>query len=252
VRILPIEVYYNKSYNIVYIIICIYNQQVMSTPTKNLRTIQAKIRAAAKAAGRYPASVILVAVSKGHGAVSVREALNAGQRVFGENRVQEAAAKFTALRAAYPDLKLHLIGPLQSNKVEEAVKLFDVIETIDHPKLAESLARAIQKTGRNLQLFIEINIGSEPQKAGIAPEKLGEFLAFCRDTCGLTITGLMCIPPQADDPQPHFAHLKKLANQFQLPHISMGMSADFETAIRCGATEIRVGSAIFGLRSKPT
>jgi pyridoxal phosphate enzyme (YggS family) len=220
----------------------------MSKIAANLQTVLGKISTPAQTSGRNPSTIRLIAVSKGHDIESVQEALAAGQRVFGENRVQEAESKFTALRKAYPDLELHLIGPLQTNKAEEAVRLFDVIETVDRPHLAEAIAKAISKTGRNPRFYIEVNIGVELQKAGIAPEKLGEFLSFCRDTCGIAITGLMCIPPQADDPQPHFARLKNLADQYRLKHISMGMSADFETAIRCGATEVRVGNAIFGPR----
>jgi pyridoxal phosphate enzyme (YggS family) len=204
--------------------------------------------AAAGAMGRDVAAIRLIAVSKGQSTDDVKEALKAGQRCFGENRVQEAEAKFGPLRALYSDLELHLVGPLQTNKAEAAVQLFDVIETLDRPKLAQELAKAITKTGRTPRLSIEINSGNEPQKAGIAPAALGDFLAFCNQGCGLSVTGLMCIPPHTTDPEPYFRELKTLADQHGLSHISMGMSADFETAIRCGATEVRVGTALFGAR----
>ena len=171
----------------------------------------------------------------------------AGQYCFGENRVQEAAEKFAALRT--PELELHLIGPLQTNKAEAAVRLFDVIQTLDRAKLAAALAKAIQKTGCHPRLYVEINSGREAQKAGIAPEALDDFLHLCRDVYALTVTGLMCIPPQTDDPVPHFRLLKGLADRHALPHISMGMSADFSQAIACGATEVRIGTAIFGARA---
>jgi pyridoxal phosphate enzyme (YggS family) len=193
-------------------------------------------------------ATMLIAVSKTQSVEAIIEALQAGQRVFGENRVQEAQQKFPPLRTAYPGIELHLIGPLQTNKALDAVELFDVIQTLDRRNLAEVIAHAIQKTGRNPRLYVEINIGREPQKAGIAPEALDEFLAICRDTCGLSITGLMCIPPQDQDPRPHFQTMRALADQYTLPHLSMGMSADYKTAIECGATEVRIGTAIFGDR----
>jgi pyridoxal phosphate enzyme (YggS family) len=220
------------------------------TIAANLAAIQERIKKAALASGREAGAVRLIAVGKGQNEAALREALAAGHRLFGENRVQEAKAKYAPPRALYPGIELHLIGPLQTNKAEEAVRLFDTIETIDRPNLAEAVAKAIAKTGRKPRLSIEVNIASEPQKAGIAPGKLGDFLAFCRDTCRLSITGLMCIPPQAEDPSPHFTRLKELADRYRLAHISMGMSADFEAAIRCGATEVRVGTAIFGERAK--
>ena len=192
----------------------------------------------------------LIAVSKTRSVEEIREALNAGQRVFGENKVQEAQAKFPALRKAYPDIELHLIGALQTNKALAAVELFDVIQTLDRPALAEALTKAIRKTGRSPRLYVEVNIGNEPQKAGLAPEKLGEFIAFCHKDCGLSITGLMCIPPHDQAPAPFFQQMRKLANTCALPHLSMGMSGDFETAALCGATEVRVGTAIFGERSR--
>ncbi|MFA4994425.1 MAG: YggS family pyridoxal phosphate-dependent enzyme [Bdellovibrionales bacterium] len=192
----------------------------------------------------------LIAVSKTKSIEAVREALAAGQRLFGENRVQEAQTKFPLLRKDYPDIELHLIGPLQTNKVRAAVALFDVIETLDRPELAEALAKAIRKTGRTPRLYIEINIGLEPQKSGIAPDKAEAFLASCRDVYGLSVSGLMCIPPEGQNPRPYFYAMRDLAQRLSLPHLSMGMSADFETAIACGATEVRIGTALFGKREK--
>jgi len=190
----------------------------------------------------------LIAVSKTRSVDEIRQALIAGQRVFGENRVQEAQAKFPQLRVEYPDIELHLIGPLQTNKADEAVHLFDVIQTLDRPKLAEKLAAAISKVGRTPRLYVEINIGKEPQKTGIAPDELGEFLTFCCDRCGLQISGLMCIPPQSQDPTMFFRRMKQLADKHHLPHLSLGMSADYQEALKCGATEVRIGTAIFGTR----
>jgi PLP dependent protein len=190
----------------------------------------------------------LIAVSKTQEIKVIREALAGGQRVFGENRVQEARLKFPALRLEYPDIELHLVGALQTNKARDAVELFDVIQTLDRPELAEALARAISKTGQSPRLYIEINVGLEPQKAGIAPDKAEAFLFFCRDVCKLSITGLMCIPPEGRDPRPYFCSMRETAAQLSLPHLSMGMSADFEIAIACGATEVRVGTALFGER----
>jgi pyridoxal phosphate enzyme (YggS family) len=217
----------------------------------NLAAITERIKQAALSAGRDPASVRLVAVSKSQPQESTRAALAAGHRLFGENRVQEAAAKFPDLRADWPDIELHLIGPLQTNKAEEATLIFDVIETLDRPHLAEALSKAMRKTGRSIPCYVEINSGNEPQKTGLQPHQLGEFLRLCREDYGLTVTGLMCIPPQSDDPEPHFQRLRQLAESRHLPHISMGMSADFESAIRAGATEIRIGTAIFGGRERP-
>ena len=191
----------------------------------------------------------VIAVSKMQTIEAIRSALIAGQRVFGENRVQEAKTKFSVLRSAFSDIELHLIGPLQTNKAEAAVELFDVIQTLDRPQLAQALASAIRKTGRHPLLYVEVNIGAEPQKSGVAPEALEEFLSYCRDVCALKISGVMCIPPQGKDPRPFFLHMRELAMQFRLHHLSMGMSADYETAIRLGATHVRVGSAIFGTRS---
>jgi pyridoxal phosphate enzyme (YggS family) len=181
----------------------------------------------------------------------VRAALEAGQRVFGENRVQEAAAKWPALRAEFPDVVLHLVGPLQTNKVPEAVALFDVIETVDREKLARKLAAEITKTGRALACYVQINTGEEPQKAGIPPRQADAFIALCRDEIGLDITGLMCIPPVDEDPAPHFALLAEIARRNGLGTLSMGMSGDFEVAAMFGATHVRVGTAIFGERQKP-
>jgi pyridoxal phosphate enzyme (YggS family) len=214
----------------------------------NLAAIRARIAAAATAAGRSADEVTLVAVGKTHPADAIRAALLAGQRVFGENRVQEAAQKFPALRAEHPDLVLHLIGPLQTNKVREAVALFDVVETVDRPRIAEALAAEMDKTGRHLSCFVQVNTGEEPQKAGIAPREAGAFIADCRERLGLRIDGLMCIPPVDELPAMHFAFLRELASRHGVARLSMGMSADFETAITFGATHVRVGTAIFGER----
>ncbi|MDP9127401.1 MAG: YggS family pyridoxal phosphate-dependent enzyme [Pseudomonadota bacterium] len=216
----------------------------------SLAHLTARINAAAVVAGRDPGSVQLIAVSKTKSQTDVEAALAAGQRAFGENRVQEAKQKFAPLKAAWPDLVLHLIGPLQTNKAEEAVQLFDVIETVDRPRIASALSAALRKTGRRPQFYIEVNTGGEPQKAGVAPGAFGEFLAFCRGDCGLTITGVMGLPPQHEDPSPHFRQLYELAQGHNLPHVSMGMSGDFEAAIACGATDIRLGTALFGPRIK--
>jgi pyridoxal phosphate enzyme (YggS family) len=214
----------------------------------NLAAVRARIAVAASACGRSAAAVTLVAVGKTHPADAVRAALAAGQRVFGENRVQEAAQKYPALRGDHPDLVLHLIGPLQSNKAREAVALFDVIETIDRPRIAEAVAEAMAKTGRRPSCFIQVNTGEEPQKAGVAPAEAGAFIADCRDRLGLSIDGLMCIPPLDEPPAIHFAFLRELARRHGIAQLSMGMSADFETAIAFGATHVRVGTAIFGAR----
>ena len=215
---------------------------------ERLKSVQGRIEAAAVAAGRDPRSVALVAVSKTNGVRMVRQALAAGQRIFGENRVQEAAAKFPQLRADYPDLQLHLIGPLQTNKVKEAVALFDVIETVDRPKLAAELAKEMQKTGRRPRCYIQVNIGNEPQKAGVAPHDVSALLALSRDEYRLPIVGLMCIPPADEDPAPYFARMAALAKAHHLPILSQGMSGDYPAAIAAGATHVRVGTAIFGIR----
>jgi pyridoxal phosphate enzyme (YggS family) len=195
--------------------------------------------------------VALVAVSKTQPATAVREALVAGHRLFGENRVQEGQAKYPALRESFPDLALHLIGPLQTNKVKDAVALFDVIETVDRPRLAAALAQEMERTGRRLPCLIEVNTGEEPQKSGVMPEAADAFVLECRDQLGLPIIGLMCVPPLDQEPAPHFALLREIARRNSLEVLSMGMSADFETAIRFGATHVRVGTAIFGARRSP-
>lgn len=213
-----------------------------------LADVQDRIAAAARETGRDPASVRLIAVSKTFGTDAIRPVLDAGHRQFGENRVQEAKAKWPDLRAAYPDVALHLIGPLQSNKTREAVELFDAIHTVDRPKIARAIADEQQRQGKHLKLFIEVNTGEEPQKAGIPPQETAAFLDHCRRDLGLEIAGLMCIPPVDEEPSVHFAFLAKLAGDLGLPELSMGMSGDFETAVQFGATHVRVGSAIFGSR----
>ena len=218
----------------------------------NLAAVRARIENAARAAGRPADAVALVAVSKTHPAESVCAALEAGQRVFGENRVQEAVAKIPGLRRDYPDLKLHLIGPLQTNKVKEAVAHCDVIETVDRGRLAEALSREMERSGRRLPCFIEVNTGEEPQKAGVFPDAADAFIADCRGRLALPIIGLMCIPPEHEEPALHFALLREIAKRNGLDQLSMGMSADFETAIRFGATHVRVGTAIFGGRRAAT
>ena len=214
----------------------------------NLDAVRARIAAAARAAGRLPSSVALVAVGKTHPAARVRAALVAGHRLFGENRVQEAQAKYPALREAFPDLALHLIGPLQTNKVRDAVALCDVIETVDRPRLAQALAREMERSGRQVPCLIEVNTGEEPQKSGVLPAEADDFVIDCRDRLGLPIEGLMCVPPLDEEPAPHFALLREIARRTGLGLLSMGMSADFEKAIRFGATHVRIGTAIFGAR----
>jgi PLP dependent protein len=211
--------------------------------------VRGEIAKAARVADRDPVSVTLVAVSKTFGAREIEPVIGAGHHVFGENRVQEAKAKWPALRVRYPGLELHLIGPLQSNKARDAVALFDAIHTIDRPKIAAAIAEEMAKQNRRLQLFVEINTGGEPQKAGVLPEEADRFLTQCRDEFGLTIAGLMCIPPADEAPAPHFALLYKIAKRNGLVHLSMGMSADFASAISFGATHVRIGTAIFGERS---
>jgi PLP dependent protein len=214
----------------------------------NLDAVRARIEAATRAADRPPHSVTLVAVSKTHPANSVRDALACGHRVFGENRVQEAQEKYPGLREEFPDLKLHLIGPLQTNKVRDALMICDVVETVDRPRLAQALAREMDHTGRRPPCLIEVNTGEEPQKAGIAPAEADPFIVECRDRLGLPIVGLMCVPPIDEEPALHFALLHEIARRNELSVLSMGMSADFEKAIRFGATHVRVGTAIFGAR----
>ena len=218
----------------------------------NLAEVKARMAAAALGAGRAPADVTLVAVSKTHPAERVRIVLAAGQRVFGENRVQEAMAKFPALKDEHPDLRLHLIGPLQTNKVKEAVALFDAIESVDRPKLAAALAEQMAKSGRRPDCYIQVNTGAEPQKAGILPAEADAFIRACRETHGLPLKGLMCIPPVEEAASIHFALLREIARRNGLPELSMGMSGDFEEAVRFGATLVRVGSAIFGARARVT
>ena len=220
----------------------------MTAGADRLAEVRQHIAAAARAAGRDPASVTLVAVSKTHGVDRVRELLDAGQRVFGENRVQEAEEKFPALKAAYPDLALHLIGPLQTNKAREAVALFDVIQSVDRERLAATLAKEMTRSGRRPDCYIQVNTGEEPQKAGVLPAELDAFVASCRDAHKLPIAGLMCIPPVDEEPALHFGLLAKMAARNGLARISMGMSADYETAIRLGATHVRVGTALLGHR----
>jgi PLP dependent protein len=213
-----------------------------------LAAVHDRIAAAARACGRAPDGVALVAVSKTQPAAAVRDALAAGHRLFGENRMQEAQAKYPALREAYPDLSLHLIGPLQTNKVKDAVALFDAIETVDRPRLATALAHEMQRSGRRPPCLVEVNTGEEPQKSGVLPAAADEFVVECRDRLGLPIVGLMCVPPLDEEPAPHFALLREIARRTGIDVLSMGMSADFETAIRFGATHVRVGTAIFGPR----
>lgn len=220
----------------------------MGDAVEQLGAVKAKIAAAEHAANREGGAVTLVAVSKTFEASFIQPVLEAGQRVFGENRVQEAQAKWPALREGFPDIELHLIGPLQSNKAKEAVALFDVIETVDREKIAVELAKEMRRQERALRLYVQVNTGSEPQKAGIEPREAVAFVQRCRDVHGLSIEGLMCIPPADENPGPHFALLEKLALQAGVEKLSMGMSGDFETAIAFGATSVRVGSAIFGHR----
>jgi PLP dependent protein len=208
----------------------------------------AKIRSAEFEFARAAQSVALVAVSKTYDAEIIRPVIEAGQRVFGENRVQEAEGKWPALKADFPDLELRLIGPLQSNKAANAVALFDVIETIDREKIASEIAKEIKKQGKKTRLYVQVNTGLEEQKAGIAPQEAVAFATRCREVHGLEIEGLMCIPPAGENPGPHFALLRKLAREAALTKLSMGMSGDYETAIQFGATSVRVGSAIFGAR----
>ena len=213
-----------------------------------LRLVGEEIGLAAEAAGRDPDEIRLIAVSKTVPAAVIEEAVEAGQRLFGENRVQEALGRWPALKELHAGIELHLIGPLQSNKVREAVALFDVIETLDRPKLARALAEEMERQGTRPRLFVQVNTGEESQKAGIAPEETESFVALCRDTFNLNIDGLMCIPPFNEEPAMHFALLAKLAEELGIDELSMGMSGDFAKAIAFGATYVRVGTAIFGER----
>jgi pyridoxal phosphate enzyme (YggS family) len=214
---------------------------------ENLSDIVARIEAARKAALKPAPTTTLIAITKTHPAETIYPALIAGQRVFGENRVQEAQAKWPAIRSEYSDVELHLVGPLQTNKVREAVALFDAIQTLDRPKLADALRAEIDRTDRTPFLFIQVNTGEEPQKSGVLPRDAAALIAHAR-ALKLPVKGLMCIPPAGENPAPHFALLRKLAEEHDLPLLSMGMSGDFEIAIRFGATHVRVGSAIFGER----
>ncbi len=214
-----------------------------------LEHITQKIEKAARDAGRLSPDITLIAVSKQQTEARIEAALQSGIRIFGENRVQEAQKRWHARRALYPDLHLHLIGPLQSNKAGDAVALFDVLHTIDRPKIAAALKAEMDKQTRQLPCFIQVNTGEEPQKAGISPAEAADFLAYCRKEIGLNICGLMCIPPIDEEAAMHFALLRSLAERLALPQLSMGMSGDFEEAIGFGATHIRVGSALFGSRS---
>src|SRR5471032_3109182 len=225
------------------------NPSPITTHSPNgLATVEQDIVRACKEARRDPASVTLIAVSKTFDAGAIAPVIEAGARVFGENRVQEAKAKWPGLISAYPGIALHLIGPLQSNKAKEAVALVDAIHSVDRPSICEALAKEIDSQKRRPELFVQLNTGEEPQKAGVAPSEADAFIAGCRDKYGLAISGLMCIPPVDDAPAPHFALTAKIAARNALKNLSMGMSADFAIAIQFGATHVRVGSAIFGAR----
>lgn len=223
----------------------------MSELARSLAEVQAAVRRAEADYGRTLGSVELIAVSKTMPGEGILPALEAGQRLFGENYVQESAGKWPALRERFADVELHLIGPLQSNKAREAVALFDVIHSLDRPSLAAALAKEIARSGKAPRLLVQVNTGEEPQKGGVLPAEVDAFLAACRDTYGLTLEGLMCIPPAEDLPSPHFGLLAKIAERNGLPVLSMGMSADFDAAIQLGATHVRVGTAIFGARARP-
>ena len=222
--------------------------EVAAEVAGNLADVRARIAAAATEAERDPAAVTLIAVGKVQPLERVEAALAAGQRVFGENRVQEAQGKWPDLRARYPGVELHLIGPLQTNKVREAVALFDVVQTVDRPKLAAELAREMAKQGRRPDCYVQVNTGEEPQKAGVLPAEADTFVEACRGEHGLPVVGLMCIPPADQDPALHFALLREIAKRHGLERLSMGMSGDYELAVRLGATHVRVGTAIFGAR----
>lgn len=215
----------------------------------NLAVVRRRIDEAARTAGRDPRSVELIAVAKGHDAAAIQAALEAGHRQFGENRVQEAGKKWPRILAALPDVRLHLIGPLQTNKVREALALFDVIETIDRPRLAEAIHRERRPDHRLRECFVQVNTGEEPQKAGVAPADAEGFIRRCREDWQLPVTGLMCIPPVDEEPSLHFALLADLARRVGLTKLSMGMSADYEIAVAFGATEVRVGTMVFGHRA---
>lgn len=220
----------------------------MADVIERLGEVRAAIARAADDFGRPPGEVSLIAVSKTMPAEVIIEALEAGQLLFGENYVQESREKWPGLRERFPDAIVHMIGPLQSNKAQDAVALFDAIQSLDRDSLAKEIAKAVQKLGRSPEMFVQVNTGEEPQKGGVAPPQADAFIARCRETYDLPVTGLMCIPPAEDQPSPHFAMLNRIAARNGLKGLSMGMSADFEAAIQLGATHVRVGSAIFGAR----
>jgi len=226
------------------------DRPMTNSVAENLATLKDRITKAEQESGRNPGSVDLVAVSKRQPEDRIELALAAGQRRFGENRVQEAIGRWSGRREARKDLILHLIGPLQTNKAADAVGLFDVIEVIDRPKLARSIAAAMRAQNRTPRLFVQVNTGLEDQKSGVAPAELADLLAYCREECGLDIEGLMCLPPIDEPPAPHFALLAELAAKHGLSELSMGMTGDFESAIHQGSTEVRVGTAVFGAREK--
>ncbi|MEM7568237.1 MAG: YggS family pyridoxal phosphate-dependent enzyme [Pseudomonadota bacterium] len=217
-------------------------------PHERLAAVMAQIASQAKRYDRAPDEIALMAVSKTKPAEDIALVLEAGHRLFGENRVQEAADKWPALRARFPDVFLALIGPLQSNKARQAIQLFDRIDSVDRPKIAKALARVMEEEGRKVPILIQINTGEEAQKAGILPPDADDFIAFCQQECGLEVQGLQCIPPVDDHPAPHFALLKQIAERHRLPVLSMGMSSDYPAAIAMGATVIRLGTALFGAR----
>ncbi|MCC7275590.1 MAG: YggS family pyridoxal phosphate-dependent enzyme [Alphaproteobacteria bacterium] len=225
---------------------------IADTLAGRLAAVRAAIAEAARATGRDPSDVILVAVGKTYGAEVMEEAIAAGQRIFGENRVQEAAGKWPGLKARWPDIRLHLIGPLQTNKVKDVLGLFDVVQTLDRAGLAEALVKARDRGAALPELLVQVNTGKEPQKAGVDPAEADAFLARCRDEWRLPVTGLMCIPPADEPPALHFALLREIARRNGLDRLSMGMSGDYATAVRFGATMVRVGSAIFGARPSVT
>jgi len=223
--------------------------KIPTTSAERLDAVRGRIAAAAHAAGREATDVELIAVSKTFQVREIQPVLEAGHRLFGENRVQEAKKKWPTLKERFPETRLHLVGPLQSNKAKDAVELFDAIHSIDRPKIARAVAAEMTKKDRQLQLFVQVNTGEEPQKAGVPPREAAAFVAMCRDELKLEIAGLMCIPPLDEESAVHFAFLAKLAGELGLKGLSMGMSDDFETAIEFGATHVRVGSAIFGMRT---
>ena len=221
---------------------------VSPDPAENLKAVLARIEGTRRAAVSAAATVRLIAVTKTHPPERIIPVLEAGHSIFGENRVQEAKAKWPDLRLHYPEIELHLVGPLQNNKVRDALAIFDVIHSLDRPRLAETIKTELERAGRRLELFVQVNTGEEPQKSGVSPKEAAGFVRYCRDKLNLPVVGLMCIPPLHEEPALHFALLKKLAKEASLPFLSMGMSDDFETAIRFGATHVRVGTAIFGPR----